>query len=352
MPQPSPSPGSSDSTAALRARIEAHLTHETGAPATVRALSPLPGGACQENYVVEVTLGAGPLAGDRRLALRSDSKTSLPGSLGRAAEYGVVRAAAGAGVKTPQAHYLAHGLIREGADAYFLDWIEGDAIGRRVVSHPRLETARQLLPAQLAAELARIHSINPTTHPDLFQSRQDGFSGPDPVESTLALLRRMLDGLGEAHPALELGTRWLSDNRPPPGEVTLVHGDFRTGNFMVNEAGLAGILDWEFSRFSSPVEDVGWLCVRDWRFGKLDRPAGGFASRAQMAEAYEKASGRKLTPQLIHYWEVMGNVRWAAGSLHQGERYLAGDHDIELIAIARRAVEMEWEALRLIEKGY
>ena len=335
----------------LRTRIEAHLSHETGAPATVRALEPLPGGACQENYVVEVTLGSGPLAGDRKLALRSDSKTSLPGSLGRAAEYEVVRAAAAAGVRTPGAHFLAHGLIREGSDAYFMDWVEGNALGRRVVSHPSLEEARQRLPAQLAAELARIHSITPITHPHLFKEPRAGFPAGDPVESTLGLLRRMLDGLGDPHPALELGVRWLSENRPHRGDVTLVHGDFRTGNFMVKETGLSAILDWEFSRFSSPAEDVGWMCVRDWRFNRLDHPAGGFTTRERMAMEYEKASGRRLSPSLIHYWEVMGNVRWAAGSLHQGERYLAGENDIELIAIARRAVEMEWEVLRLIEKG-
>jgi len=54
----------------------------------------------------------------------------------------------------------------------------------------------------------------------------------------------------------------------------------------------------------------------------------------------------------VHFWEVMGNVRWAAASLHQGERYMSGgDADIELVAVARRAIEMEYEALRLIERG-
>jgi hypothetical protein len=48
----------------------------------------------------------------------------------------------------------------------------------------------------------------------------------------------------------------------------------------------------------------------------------------------------------------MGNVRWALGSVNQGERYLSGEEtDLELIAIARRSVEMEFEALRLIRAG-
>ena len=56
-----------------------------------------------------------------------------------------------------------------------------------------------------------------------------------------------------------------------------------------------------------------------------------------------------------NYYETLpatdDNVRWALGSIHQGLRYLAGDRDLELIAIGRRSVEMEWEALRLIGKA-
>ncbi len=45
-------------------------------------------------------------------------------------------------------------------------------------------------------------------------------------------------------------------------------------------------------------------------------------------------------------------MRWALGSIYQGERYLSGEEsDIELLGIARRAVEMEFEALRLIDQG-
>jgi hypothetical protein len=38
--------------------------------------------------------------------------------------------------------------------------------------------------------------------------------------------------------------------------------------------------------------------------------------------------------------------------VQQGERYLSGDEqDIELVAIARRAAEMQWEALRLLRSA-
>src|SRR5690242_19737064 len=118
-------PPPDEKQAALRARVESHLAAATGGAVTVRALVPLAGGACNENYIVETQAASGALVGERRLVLRSDAPTSLPGSLDRAREFAVVCAAAAAGVKTPAARWLGRDLVREGSAAYFLDWAEG-----------------------------------------------------------------------------------------------------------------------------------------------------------------------------------------------------------------------------------
>src|SRR5579883_1277754 len=185
----------------LRARVEAHLASATGGAATVRKLEPLPGGACTELFAVEAELAAA--GGPRKLVLRSDARTALPGSLGRRAEYRVVEAAVAAGVRTPAARWLAEGLVRDGAWAYFLDWIDGDSIGRRVVSHPKLAAARARLPEQLAEELAKIHAITPATAPGAAAAIAESAWGPpprDPADHTLGFLRAMVDALRDPHP--------------------------------------------------------------------------------------------------------------------------------------------------------
>jgi aminoglycoside phosphotransferase (APT) family kinase protein len=335
----------------LRERLTGHVRKATGSSVAVTRLEPLAGGACQDNWRVDLELGGKP----GRFVLRSDSKTSLPGSLGRRAEADVVRAAADAGVRTPAPRWPADGLVRDGGYAYFLDWMPGEAIGRRVVKSPELAAAREKLPEELAVELARIHSITPKSHPDLFahggRDLDEGGGAIDPAANLVKQMRGMLDVLGAPRPAIELALRWLDEHRPARSEVTLVHGDFRVGNFLVAPDGLSAVLDWEFARWGTPAEDLAWICVRDWRFGRLDRPVGGIARREPFYAAYEKASGRKLDRDELRFWEVVGNVRWAIGSLNQGRRYSEGDQDIELIAVARRAAEMEWEALRLIDKG-
>lgn len=311
--------------------------------ATLTSVKPLYGGACQENFKVELTVDGTP----QTMALRSDAKSSLPGSIQRKAEFSVIEAATKAGVKTPPARWLSLDLIRQGADAYFLDWVSGEAIGRRVVRNPELESARAKLPGELAATLARLHTITPaTTTLPLRLPRAS------PAEDALRDLLEMMDRMPGVYPAVEFGLQWLAARVPQEREVVLVHGDFRTGNFMVTPVGLSAVLDWEFARWGSPYEDLGWISVRDWRFNRIELPVGGFSKRAPFYAAYAQASGRSVDEAAVLWWEIVGNLRWALGSVNQGERYLSGEQtDLELIAIARRNVEMEFEALRLIRRG-
>lgn len=299
------------------------------------SVKPLHGGACQENYAVDLMLNGKPL----RLALRSDAVRSLPASIRRREEFDVIQLAVKAGVRTPAARWLCLNLLRDGADAYFLDWVPGEAIGRRVVRNPELAQARERLPFELADSLAKLHQVTAPAH-------------GAPAQVALNQLHRLLRELPGSYPAVEFALAWLERRVPRDEPTVLVHGDFRTGNFLVTPEGLAGILDWEFSHYGSPAEDLAWLSVRDWRFNQLDKPIGGFAARAPFYEAYEKAGGRPVNLKNVWWWEIAGNLRWALGSDYQGERYLSGEQqDLELVAIARRNVEMEYEALRLIGRG-
>lgn len=307
-------------------------------------VTPLYGGACQENFKIELKHEGK----DLKLAMRSDAARSLPGSLKRRDEFAVIEAAVKAGVRTPAARWLSPGLLRDGADAYFLDWAPGEAIGRRIVREKELETARARLPAELAQSLARLHTVKPSDAASL----PLGKPPERPSLWALKQLREMLDSLPVPFPAVELALRWLEERAPAKEDVVLVHGDFRTGNFLVTSNGLAAILDWEFAHWGSPYEDLSWISVRDWRFGRLDKPIGGFAKRDHFYTAYQAAGRPKVDEAQVLWWEIMGNLRWAVGSAFQGERYLSGEErNLELIAIARRAVEMEWEALRLIRRG-
>ena len=334
--------------ASLRARVEERLALSLGRSVRVLSMTPLAGGACQDNFILELEDGQDTL----RCVLRSDAKSSLPGSLDRRREFAVVEAAYARQVCTAKARGLTADLVRDGAYGYLLDWVPGEAVGRRVTRGKELAAARQTLAPVLAKELAKIHSIAPENTPSL-----EAVLGPapaDPVAARLADFRRRIDALSTKRLGIELIYRWLvqqAGSLEPDGPV-LVHGDFRTGNFMVTETGLTAILDWEFARWGSIYEDLSWISLRDWRFNVLGNPIGGFAQRREFYDAYEAASGHPVDLRRVHYFEVLGNLLWAVGSIAQAERCVyGGEENVEYLAIGRRVSEMEWEAIRLIEQG-
>jgi aminoglycoside phosphotransferase (APT) family kinase protein len=328
-----------------------HLAEATGRDTEVVGVRALAGGACQDNFRVDVTVEGQP----SRFALRSDARASLPGSIGRAEERRVIDLAVASGVPTPAVRHEVPDLLRPGATALLMDWVDGVAIAARVLRDPALEAARAALPEQLARALVAIHRA-PVT-PGVLDVPHSATSGRAATEAMLSFSRTTLDTLPEPKPGLELVFRWLEAHAPPDRPPVLCHGDFRMGNFMVGAGsppgspGLVALVDWEFAHWGSPADDLGWLCVRDWRFGKLDRAAGGLVPRARFVEAYLAAGGLPVTEEELEWWEIAGNLRWAAGAHWQAQRVLQGhEQDLELLAIGRRAAEIEFEALRRVRR--
>ena len=333
--------------AEMPARLEAFLTAEAGGRARVTACKPLAGGASREMFAVDVSIEGGPHEGVHALVLRRDLGGRIyEQSLERGEEFRVIVAAHRAGVLVPAARWLCEDTSVLGAPFFLQDRIEGETIGRRIVKDPALAGARASLPAQMAGELAKIHRID--TAPLAFLPRPP--DGTRAAAADVASLYGELDRFAEPHPAIELTLAWLAKNPPSPAELTFVHGDFRVGNVMVGPAGLVGVLDWEFARVGDPIEDLAWPLVRSWRFGVDAREMGGVGDRAPYLSAYAEASGRRVDPAHVRFWEIMGNVKWAEGCIAQANRHLSGQaKSVELASLGRKTAEMELDMLDLLE---
>lgn len=307
-----------------------------GTPVQIEDLRRLSAGASRQTYSFDA------VADDQRqrLILQRDAGPgggiSLGGNLERDAT--VLRVAAEVGVPVP--HVVASGSCAEGplSTSYVITRrLEGEALPQRLLRDDRYRDARRALPTQLGQALGRIHQIDPTVVP--------GLQPLEPLDNE----RAVLDQLGWPSPAFELGLRWLDARRPATTATTLVHGDFRNGNFLVDESGLVAVLDWEIVHFGDPLEDLGWLCVRAWRFGS-DQPAGGFGSREELYAAYEATTGAVVDRQAAHWWEVYGTLRWGVMCMMQAARHLLGStRSVELATIGRRVAEQEHDLLELIQ---
>jgi aminoglycoside phosphotransferase (APT) family kinase protein len=321
---------------ALAAGVRELIAEAQGSDPGAVELSTIPGGASRETFAVE--------AGGRRWVVRRDPPGAGMSFAPLEVEFRVIEAAAGAGVPVPRPVAFEPDGGRLESAGFLMEHVEGVSVPPRVLRREELAGARRALPAQLGTALARIHSIDAR-----------GIAGvpaadEDPALAACALWEQALDEIGEPLPAVEAGLRWLRLHPPtPPPRESLVHGDFRLGNLIVGESGLAAVIDWELCHSGDPAEDVGWLCVRSWRFGNDEDPVAGVGSLEELLDAYERVGG--VPPELdrIRWWEAMGNVKWAVICARQAHDHLTGARpSAELASLGRRICEPEWDLLELL----
>ena len=290
----------------------------------------LAGGASKEAWSVD--------AGEERLLVRRAAGGVIHRhTLSLEDEFAVLQAAYEAGVKAPRPYAYIPDLA--GREAFVMERLDGDTIGRRIVQKDELARARAALPVQMAEELAKIHAI-PAARLSFLP------------EAKLERMVEELDEVGEPHPAIELGLWWLRENRPPQRDPVVVHGDYRIGNLIVGQDGLVGVLDWEFAHLDDPARDLAFALVRAWRFGVPEKRLGGVGAVEPYLERYNELTGFDVQPYELDYWELAGNVGWAIGCLTQMQRHLTGrDRSVEFATLGRLGAEVEYEICNLLEKA-
>jgi len=325
-----------------RVRIEAFLRAVAKADAVrVTRLERMSGGAVQENWALDAEVTGGAHTGAQQWVLRTDAKARVELSLRRSEEFRILQVAHAAGLQAPRPLWLCQEPDVTGREFFVMQRLPGTAGGHRLTRDAALIPDRTRLARELAVNLARLHAIKPP-HPGL------NFLKTTLARDDIADYRACLDRMREPHPALEWGLRWCELNAPRDEETTFIHRDYRTGNYLVHDGWLAGVLDWEFAAFGNPLEDIGWIFAKCWRFAGKHLPAGGIAEAADFLAPYQQESGRTVTAKALVYWQVMAHARWAMIALQQAERHRSGvEPSLELALTGRIVAELEHEIMAL-----
>lgn len=352
----------------MKEALEALLAEALAAPVQATSLQRLTGGATKQTWRLEARVGAASQAGTDRtadatsssvplqrfivqltpasklgsVALDDSGERSAPRSIDPQQDAALTRLARAQGVPAPEvvalipaSHELGMGQITR--------FVAGETLAPRILREARYENARARLPAQCAQALAGIHRIAPADVPFLalkdarYQWREN---------------RALVDAHGLKVPALEWGLRWIEERLGTQGSrpAAVIHGDFRLGNLIVDEQGLACVIDWELAALCDPMQDLAWLCLRTWRFGGA-RPVAGVGDREAFYEAYAQASGAAVDPAQVFFWEVFCQIRWAVMCLTMGMGPVGGDPEavsLEHRLIGRRMEEPLWDMVRMI----
>jgi aminoglycoside phosphotransferase (APT) family kinase protein len=300
----------------LAERLGRYLSERDGVPTRVSDVARIPGGASRETYRLKATQGEAT----RGMILRRDPESSLIDT-DRATEYAAYAAAFRSGViPVPEPLVLEESNAPLGRPFSLTAEIAGCETNVQLLAPallPKVAEQKWSILGRLAAldvDALGLGAALPRPRPeDAARHELDYWAG---VIAKDAL---------HPQPIAEAAIRWLRRNLPPaPPKLALVHGDYRSGNFLFDAAGeIRGVLDWEMAHVGDPLEDLGWSLDPLWAWP--DRHlAGRLAPRLEAIRIFERASGLKVDLDVFRGWEVFAALKAAAIWVSSAEDFQRG----------------------------
>jgi aminoglycoside phosphotransferase (APT) family kinase protein len=230
-------------------------------------------------------------------------------------EYRVMSSLRGTPVPVPRTRLNCADSTVIGAPFYLMDEVEGTVLRTPEAVSALSEPARRRLGYALVDTLAALHEVRP------FDVGLDDLGQPD------GYLRRQLDRWARQYqqikvrdlPHIDPIIAWLADSMPETYGASIVHGDFRLDNVVVDSAGageIRAVLDWEMATLGDPLADLG-VFISFWdEPGKPFNPvtAGltafpGFPSAEEIIERYARQRG--VTVGRIDWYRVFAQFKLA-----------------------------------------
>lgn len=282
------------------------------------------GGASRETYRLTVAYEAGGEAVERGMILRRDPASSLI-ETDRAAEYHAYVAFHGTDVPVPEPLYL---------EPENNPWLERPFFVMEEVpdcqAHPRmLDQAPYMhhldkIGQQKWRFLGEISKADPKKM-GLF----DKTEAPPPEQCASKELDHWERVIDEdeltPQPVVRAAIRRLRRRPPPPpARLSVVHGDYRSGNFLFDEDGvIRAILDWEMWHLGDPLEDLAWALNPLWGWPDPDRP-GKLIPRDDAITLWENTSGLRAQPEALWWWETFSSVKALAIWISSAKEFQKG----------------------------
>ncbi|MGE4323430.1 MAG: phosphotransferase family protein [Sphingobium sp.] len=301
---------------------------------TIRRLS---GGASQESWLIEGGKDGRPV---ELVMRRSPGGTTEKREIavGLPAEARLMTLARAHDVPAPEVLHVLEPDDGLGV-GFVMRRVHGETIARKILRDAQFADVRPRLAGLCGDALARISQIPIADCPPLTAL---------PARARLDVMYRDYLAYDVRRPVFEYAYRWLYERMPvEPETLSLVHGDFRNGNLIIDDKGIAAVLDWEMAHAGDPMEDLAWLCVPSWRFGEIRNVAGGFGPVEQLIDGFEAAGGQPVNRASLHFWTVLGALYWGQSCMNFALEFRAGDRTVERASIGRRASETEVDIMML-----
>jgi len=247
----------------------------------------------------------------RHLVVRAESDGQMGSKQGVdvATEFGIMDAAQSAEIPVPKTYWHESDDSILGGEFFLMDHANGEAPvtwedSDRQELYSAWDDPARSLPNQFVDIVAGVHSLNPEDVP------LDSVSSDEVVERELNRWEAIYRSMAlKDEPAINEALRWFHNNKPDVPETTVVHGDYRIGNALIEDDEITAILDWELARIGDPLYDLGYASTKYYA-GKLVEPierpelACALLEREWFYDEYEKRTGREVDRERVRYWQA------------------------------------------------
>jgi len=296
--------------ATLAGRIGAYLSQQVGHAVGIGTVRRFPVGFSWLTYAVPVTGLQG--ADDRtELILRLGPDDGLFAPYSAGPQVMAMQSLEGTAVPLPRAYWHSDDPAILGAPFMFCEKVAGAAVVPWVAAgEPGLEEGyRRRLAEQFTDALAALHCVDWQHKPIAAMAHGIGVDNAARlnVEQWEALIQRWAM---RPYPLADWGIRWLKAHPPVAPRVAIVHGDYRTGNFLEQGGRITSILDWELVHLGDPHEDLGWASLPMYMGGsklicRLAEPEWFYAR-------YGEKAGFEVSMNSVLYYRAFSLLKLAA----------------------------------------
>ena len=295
--------------------LAAFLGRQTGSEVAISGLRRYTVGFSWITYGFDAAWHDSTGARHEKLILRLGPPTGLFAPYRAFPQFASLKALEGSAVPVPRVYWYGEELDTFGAPFFICEKVEGEAplpwVSEGQEAFP--PATREPLAEQFVAALAAIHRFEWRGTP--LETLGAGVDEASAATCEIAFWEELLDRWAfRPYPMLQWAISWLKAHRPVAPRVSLVHGDYRTGNFLERGGRITAILDWELVHLGDPLEDLGWVCMRSFR-GRSPYMCH-LIERARLYERYEALSGIRVDPAAITFYEAFGTFKLAV--IHVG----------------------------------
>ncbi len=296
--------------ATLAQQIAVYLTQQVGHPVQVRAVTRFAVGFSWLTYAVPVTGLRG--ADDRQeLILRLGPDYGLFAPYQAAPQVLAMQSLEGTAVPLPRVFWNSEDASILGAPFMFCEKVSGAAVVPWVsANQPGLaEDYRRRLGEQFIDALAALHCVHWQDRP--IAAMAHGITAENAARLNVEYWESQIARWAmRPFPLADWGVRWLKAHAPVAPRVAIVHGDYRTGNFLEEGGRITSILDWELVHLGDPHEDLGWASLPMYMGGS--KLICRLAEPAWFYQRYGQQAGFDVSLASVRYYQALSLLKLAA----------------------------------------